>query len=87
MNVVESKKGKKVYLLNPSEKGRKYAAEMRHGKAITNNYRRKMDEKTGKQVVLTKEQMAYRAGYLQHQKDSNKAFKSKHPRYKRKTTK
>lgn len=72
-------------LLNPSEKARKYAVEMRHKKAITNGNKRKMDKKTGKQKTLTKEQLAYRAGYLAHQKDSNKAFKSKHPRYKRKT--
>ena len=72
-------------LLNPSEKALKYAIEIKHKKALTNNGRRKMDKRTGKQVRLTKEQLAYRAGYLAHQKDSNRAFRSKHPRYKRKT--
>ena len=72
-------------LLNPGEKALKYSIEIKHKKALTNNGRRKIDKKTGKQVKLTKEQLAYRAGYLAHQKDSNRAFKSKHPRYKRKT--
>ena len=72
-------------LLNPSEKGLKYSIELKHKKALTNMGKRKMDKKTGKQKRLTKEQLAYRAGYLEHQKDSNRAFKSKHPRYKRNT--
>ena len=72
-------------LLNPGEKALKYAIEIKHKKALTNNGRRKIDKKTGKQLRLTKEQLAYRAGYLAHQKDSNRAFKAKHPRYKRKT--
>ena len=71
-------------LLNPSERARKYSIELKHKKALTNSGRRKMD-KNGKQKYLTKEQCAYRAGYLAHQKDSNKAFRAKHPRYKRKT--
>ena len=73
-------------LLNPAEKGLKYSIELKHKKALTNTGKRKMD-KNGKQVKLTKEQLAYRAGWLDHQKASNRAFKSKHLRYKRKTTK
>lgn len=73
-------------LLNPSEKALKYSVEIKHKKAITNDNRRKMDKKTGKQKTLSEVQLAYRAGYLAHQKDSAKAFKSKHPNYKRKTT-
>ena len=72
-------------LLNPAEKGLKYSIELRHKRALTNDGKRKIDKKTGKTKVLTKEQLAYRAGYLAHQKDSNNAFRSKHPRYKRKT--
>ena len=72
-------------LLNPAEKGLKYSLELKHKKALTNTGKRKMDEKAGKQIKLTKAQLAYRAGYLDHQKDSNKAFRSKHPKYKRKT--
>ncbi len=73
-------------LLNPAEKGLKYSLELKHKKALTNNGKRKFDEKTGKQIRLTKEQLAYRAGYLACASDSQKAFRSKHPRYKRKTT-
>ena len=72
-------------LLNPGEKCKKYSIEMRHKRAITNDGRRKIDEKTGMTKLLTKDQLAYRAGYLAHQKDSNRAFRAKHPRYKRKT--
>lgn len=68
-------------LLNPAEKSRKYTIEMRHKKALTNDGHRKMD-KCGKQIKLTKEQLAYRAGYLTACSDSQKAFKSKHPNYK-----
>jgi len=80
---VLNRKGNKVVLLNPSERAHKFAIEMRHKKALTNTGKRKMDE-NGRQKRLTDEQLAYRAGYLSHQKDCNKAFKSKHPRYKRK---
>lgn len=70
-------------LLNPSEKGRKYASEMRTGCAITNDFKRKKDN-SGRNVKLTREQLAYRAGYLDHAKDSNRAFVATHPNYKRK---
>lgn len=73
-------------LLNPSEKGLKYSIELKHKKALTNSGKRKIDKKTGRTKTLSKEQLAYRAGYLAHQKDSNKCFRAKHPRYKRKTT-
>ena len=85
MKKVQSKNGKSIFLLNPSEKAKKYSLEIKHKKALTNNCKRKIDEKTGKQIRLTDTQLAFRAGYLAHQKDSNNAFKSKHPRYKRKT--
>ena len=71
-------------LLNPSEKGRKFSSEMRTGCALTNDFRRKKD-KNGRNIKLTKVQRAYRAGYLDHEKDSNRAFVAKHPNYKRKT--
>lgn len=78
-----TKKGHR--LLNPSEKARKYVVEIKHKKAITNDWKRKRDE-NGNQKKLTKQQLAYRAGYLDHQKDCNKAFRAKNPNYKRKTT-
>lgn len=70
-------------LLNPSERAFKFSLEMKHGRALTNDGHRKT--KNGEPVRLTKEQMAYRAGYLQHQKDGNNVFKAKHPSYRRKT--
>ena len=71
-------------LLNPSEKSSKYAREIKEKKAYTNDGHVKKD-KSGKQINLTVKQLAFRAGYLQHAKDSNRAFKSSHPNYKRKT--
>lgn len=71
-------------LLNPSEKAAKYALEIKTKKAFTNDGYAKKDE-TGKQKGLTRDQLIYRAGYLDHQKDSNRAFKSKNKKYKRKT--
>lgn len=72
-------------LLNPAEKGLKYSLELKHKKALTNDGKRKMDKKTGKQIRLTKEQLAWRSGWLAHQQECNKAYRAKHPRYKRKT--
>ena len=83
--VTSPRTGKEIYLLNPSEKGTKYALELKHNRAITNNLKRKMDPKTGHQQQLSREQRAFRSGYLQARKDSAKAYKSMHPRYKRKT--
>ena len=74
-------------LLNPAEKSRKYAIEIKHKKALTNDGKRKLDLKTGRTIKLTNEQLAYRSGYLTAMSDSQKAYKSKHPNYRRKTTK
>ena len=71
--------------MNPSEQARKYVVEIKTGRAITNDNKRKYD-KDGNPIRLTKNQLAYRAGFLDHQKASNKAFRAKHPNYKRKTT-
>ena len=76
--------GKGVMLLNPSEKGLKYSLELKTNCALTNRGKRKKD-KYGKNIKLTKAQRSYRAGYLDHQKDSNRAYKSKHPNYRRRT--
>lgn len=65
--------GKTVTLLNPSEKGAKYADELRNGTRYTNDGRYKAD-KDGVVLGLTKEQRSYRAGYLDAQKDSAKAY-------------
>ena len=59
--VVKSTTGKKIVLLNPSEKGTRYARQMRN----------KCDHNG---EVLDKSGMAYRAGYLDAQRDSAKAY-------------
>lgn len=83
--VVRNKRGKDVILLNPFEKGTKMFKELRNNVHITNDNMVKTDN-LGNPQYLSDTQKAYRSGYLAAQKDSNKAFKAKHPRYKRKTT-
>lgn len=82
--VVKGKNGKKVVLLNPSEKRNKAFDELQNGIKLTNDSFIKTDAK-GKPQKLTAVERAYRAGYVQAGTDSAKCFKSKHPRYKRKT--
>lgn len=57
------KNGRPALLLNPSEKGQKYAAEL--GANFSGN--------TGE--TLTKAQRAYRSGYLDARRDNAKAYK------------
>ncbi len=73
---VRSKRGKVVTLLNPSEKGGKYAAELSYGSKLTNAGYPKLT-KDNAQIKLTKAERAYRSGYLDAQKDSARAFKAK----------
>ena len=68
----KTRSGKKIVLLNPAEKAKRYARQMKKGKVA----------ETGKK--LSKTDLAFRAGYLEARKDSAKAFKKKHPRYKKK---
>ncbi|MBE5732723.1 MAG: hypothetical protein E7353_06780 [Clostridiales bacterium] len=76
MKTVKNKKGKMVTLLNPSEKGAKFADELRNGVKLTNKGELKWDSASGKPERLTKEQRSYRAGYLDARKDSANAFKA-----------
>ena len=78
--VVKNRKGKNTVLLNPSEKGTKYAIELKNDIRLTNTGHCK--DCSG----LTDKQRAYRSGYLAAQKDNHKAFKSNNPNYKRKTS-
>lgn len=73
--VVKSKSGKNVTLLNPAEKGKKYAAELKAKVRCTNDHHIKRD-KNGKKLGLSKAQRAYRAGYLTARSDSAKAYNS-----------
>jgi len=61
--------GKIITLLNPAEKGKKYASELKNKKRFTNDGEVKADS-------LTNSQAAYRIGYLQARKDNAKAFNS-----------
>lgn len=71
-----SKKGKEVVLLNPSEKGAKYAKELKQGVKRTNAGGFKLDENK-KSIKLTDVERAYRGGYLAAQKDSAKCYNAK----------
>lgn len=73
---VKSRSGKTVTLLNPAEKGRKYAAELRVGIKCTNDHKIKR-ARDGSAFALDKVERSYRAGYLQARKDSANCWKSK----------
>ena len=79
VTVVNRRTGNVVTLLNPAQKGRKYAVELKHGKALTNRLQRKRT-KTGAVKTLSKSAKAYRAGYLDAIKDNAKAYKAKKKR-------
>ena len=68
-HVVRTRKGNKIILRNPAEKGKRFARQMRNG----------VIAETGE--VLKKDDFAYRAGYLQARNDNAKAYK--HNRKKR----
>ncbi len=70
---ITNKNGKVVTLLNPSEKGSKFADELKNDIRYTNDGRYKAD-KNGNVSGLTPEQRAFRAGYLSAQKDSAKCY-------------
>jgi hypothetical protein len=75
MKLFKTKKGKEIALLNPSEKGGKFARELRTGKAETNKGELKLND-NGQPKKLNKQQRAYRSGYLSAQKDSANAYKA-----------
>lgn len=72
---VKGRKGQCFILLNPAEKGRKYAAEMRAGIHATNSG--KVKKKNGKPKRLKDTEKAYRAGYLAARSDSAKCYNAK----------
>ena len=71
----KSKSGKQIVLLNPSEKGVKFARELKRGTKETNAGKIKKNE-SGKIIKLDKPSRAYRAGYLDARKDSAAAYKA-----------
>lgn len=64
-HVIKTKKGNKIVLLNPAEKGKRFARQIKSG----------VVQETGE--VLTKEDKKYRAGYLDARKDSANAYNAK----------
>lgn len=75
--VVTYKDGTKQTLLTPSGKGAKYALEQKSGVRHTNDLEIKIDPNTGSPSKLSREQAAYRGGYLDALKDSAKVYKAK----------
>lgn len=73
---VRNKNGTFSVLLNPAEKGRKYAFEMKNNVRVTNGGKPKTN-KYGEPRKLSKQARAYRAGYIQARKDNAKCFKAK----------
>lgn len=78
-DITDKKTGKTVRLLNPDEKSRKYATELKFGYAKTNRNETKRTA-NGKAIKLTNTQLAYRAGYIDRGKDSAKCFNATHKR-------
>lgn len=72
---VTMRNGKLITLLNPKEKGDKYARELRENKKYTNDYVLKKDDK-GNPIPLTDSDRKYRCGYLNSRKDDAGAWKS-----------
>lgn len=64
--IVQSKKGNKIVLRNPSETGKRYASQLRNGHVA----------ETGE--VLSSSDRAFRRGYLTARSDNAKAYNSKH---------
>ena len=63
-------------LLNPSEKRDKFFKELKQGVKRTNDGKFKLT-KDKKAMRLTKEERAYRSGYIQAQNDSVKCYNAK----------
>ena len=73
---VKSKKGKTITLLNPAEKGAKFAKELKRGYKFTNDGIPKRDNEKNA-LMLTDTEKAFRSGYLSARKDSANVYKAK----------
>lgn len=76
MKLWKTKTGKEIILLNPAEKGKKAAAELKAGIHFTNDGQVKLD-KSGKPIPLTDTQKSWRSGLLSARKDSARCYKAK----------
>lgn len=75
MKIFKTRKGKTFAMLNPAEKARKYASELKHNVQMTNLGEVKTNDK-GKDLKLNKRQRAWRAGYLGARSDNAAAYKA-----------
>lgn len=73
---VRTRKGKEVTLLNPAQKGAKFAHELKFGCKVTNDGNAKVG-KDNDIVTLDKTERAYRSGYLDARKDSANCYNYK----------
>lgn len=78
-----TKKGRKGVYLNPSQKGAKFATELKNKCKITNAGEVKLG-KDNDVILLTDTEKAYRSGYLAAQKDSASLYNFKNGLKKRK---
>lgn len=73
--VTTNRDGKRIALLNPAEKGDKFAKELKIGFKRTNLGTFKLDrDKNG--IRLNDKERAYRSGYLDARKDSANCYKA-----------
>ena len=73
--IVTNRKGKKIRLMNPNQKAKKFAEELKNDLHFTNFGDVKV-KRNGKPKRLSDTQKAYRSGYLSARKDNAKAYKS-----------
>ena len=71
---VVTKKGEVVRLLNPYEKSKKYAYELKHQILIT-NFKDVKKNKDGSPKRISDSQISFRRGYLKARSDNAKAYK------------
>ena len=75
MVVVTNRRGKKVRLMNPSQKAEKFAMELKNDIHLT-NFGEVKTKRNGKPKRLSDTQKSFRSGYLSARKDNAKAYKS-----------
>ena len=76
MVVFKNRRGREICLLNPSEKSKKFAYELKNRVRVTNDGNLKVDS-NGAAYQLSDVQAAFRSGYLTARKDSARCYKSK----------
>ncbi len=74
IRTAKTKNGKTIRLMDPGEKSRKFATELKSGTKFT-NFGVQKRSKNGKPMRLTDTEAAYRGGYLAARKDNARAYK------------